>query len=147
MARSGEQVRGRRARGSLERGGPHPRGRPAPERGGTSPEGGTGPRARRASLEGGVHPSSEADFARGGVQPSSEAEPHPRGGTGLRARGSFVSAAPLERSGVPPKGAWANCFGGPLGPLGSRLCCVCFGLANLFVFVFLTRESGFSSVL
>jgi hypothetical protein len=66
MSRSREQVRGQCARGSLERGGPHPKGRPVSERGETSPEGATGPRARRTPPE-------------GCVQPSSEAEPHPRG--------------------------------------------------------------------
>jgi hypothetical protein len=97
MSRSGEQVRGRSARGSLER----------------------------------------ADLTRGGVQPSSEA--------GFCQRG----AVSLKRGGASPEGVWANCFGGPLGPLGSRLCCVCFGLAN-FVCVcvlFFTKENEFLPVL
>jgi hypothetical protein len=61
------------------------------ERGGTSPEGATGPRARR-------------NLTRGGARPSSEAE--------IR----WCDATPLERSGVPPEGGWADCSGGPLGP-------------------------------
>jgi hypothetical protein len=75
MARSGEQVRGRRARRSLERGGPllrwrsalerggpRPRGRSALERGETSPEGATGPRARQSFVSAVLQPSSEAEF-------------------------------------------------------------------------------------
>jgi hypothetical protein len=62
MSRSMEQVRGQCARGSLERGGPHPKGRPVPERGETSPEGATGPRARWGFVSVVLCPSSEEVF-------------------------------------------------------------------------------------
>jgi hypothetical protein len=49
-----------------------------------------GPRARRNLTRGGDWPSSEAEIC-------------------------WCGAAPLERSGVPPEGGWADCSGGPLG--------------------------------
>jgi hypothetical protein len=91
------------------------------------------PQARRTS-PGGAQPSSEADLTRGGVQPSSEAD-LTRGGV------QPSSEADLTRG-----GDWANCLGGPWGAPGLRLCCACFGLAGLFVFVFFTKEDGFSPV-
>jgi hypothetical protein len=66
---------------------------------------------------GGAQPSSEADFTRGGTQPSSEAD-LTRGG-----------AQPSIEADLARGGGWANCSGGPWGPPGLRLCCVCFGLA------------------
>jgi hypothetical protein len=62
MALLGEQVRGWRARGSLERGRLRPRGRSALERGETSPKGATGPRARLSFVSAVLQPSSEAEF-------------------------------------------------------------------------------------
>jgi hypothetical protein len=93
----------------------------------------------------GVQPSSEADLTRGGVQPSSEAD-LARGGIQLS------SEADLIRQGVQPSseadltrgGDWANYLGGPRGPPGLRLCCACFGLADLFSFAFFTKGDGFS---
>jgi hypothetical protein len=97
---------------------PHPRGRPALERGGTSPEGATDPRARR-------------NLARGGVQPSSETEI------------CQCSVVPLERSGVPLEGGWADCLVGCWGHQGRgpvSLSYTCFR----FVFVlFYVKVSGF----
>jgi hypothetical protein len=85
---------------------------------------------------GGPLPRGHPALERGG--------PRPRGWSalergGLRPRGRLA----LERGGVSPEGAWANCFGGPLGPPGSRLCCAGFRLANLFMFAFFTKEGGF----
>jgi hypothetical protein len=60
-----------------------------------------------ASREGGVQPPSEA-AARGGVRPSSETEPHPRERLALEAKLYRGGAVPLERSGVPPEGVWAD---------------------------------------
>jgi hypothetical protein len=85
--------------GALERSGPRRRGCSALERG--------GPRSR-----GRGDPSSEADPARGGVKASSEANPT-RGASIPRARRTSLEGRPLR------------CTGGPRGPPGSRLCCVC----------------------
>jgi hypothetical protein len=82
---------------------------------------------------------------RGGVAPgaSSEAEFRPRVRSALERGGPRPRGrSALERGGFSPEGAWANCFGGPLGPPGLRLCCACFGLANLFAFVYFTKEDG-----
>jgi hypothetical protein len=70
-----------------------PRGRPALERGGVSPEG-------RPALE------------RGGVLPE--------GAFSHRARQSFISVVPYPSSETEfrPRGAGADCSGGPLGPPG-----------------------------
>jgi hypothetical protein len=81
MLRSGEWVRERRARESLERGG-------------VSPEGASSPRARRSFARGASSPRARWSFARGGVHPSSEAE--------FRQYG-VVS---LEQTGVSPEGCW-----------------------------------------
>jgi hypothetical protein len=130
MAWSGEQVRGRRASGSLERGGPHPRGRPTLERGGPRPRGHLAlergrprPRGRSAlerggtSLEGATGPRARQSFVRAVLCPSSEAE--------------FRSRVPGE---IVLVGRWGH---------QARLCCACFGLANLFMFVFLREKVGF----
>jgi hypothetical protein len=69
---------GSRSRRGLARGG-----RPAPERGGVLLEGASDPRARRNFTRGGDRPTSEAELYRGG-------------------------AVPLDRSGVPPEGGWAD---------------------------------------
>jgi hypothetical protein len=107
MPRSGEQVRGWRARESLERGR-------------ASPEGASSPRARR-------------NFTRGGVQPSSGAEPYSRGRPTLerggtspegasipRARRSLVSAVlcPSSKAEFRPRVAGVDRSGGPPGPPG-----------------------------
>jgi hypothetical protein len=140
MPRSGEQVRGRRACESLERGG-------------ASPEGTSGPRARR-------------NLTRGGIRPSSEVEPHPRGRPALerggalpegvfgpRASRSLVSAVLCLTSEVEfrPRVAGANRSGGPLGPpgpwapaAGSWSFRVCFIVVSSFVFCFLRTKVGFS---
>jgi hypothetical protein len=68
------------------------RGCSALDRGGTSLEGVPGPRARRNLTRGGDRPSSEAEFYQCGT-------------------------APLERSGVPPEGGYADCLVGH-GPMG-----------------------------
>jgi hypothetical protein len=87
-----------RGHSALNRGGAsRERGRPGPERGGVPLEGASDPRARRNLTRGGDRPTSEADLYRGG-------------------------AVPLEWSGVPPKGGWADCLTGR-GPAG--LFCVC----------------------
>jgi hypothetical protein len=95
------------------------------ERGGTSAEGATVPRARRNLTRGGDWPSNEVKIRRCG-------------------------STPLERSGVPPEGGWANCSGGPLGPLvpwppasDPRLFQLCFTLVSLLF----AKESGFSLVI
>jgi hypothetical protein len=74
VLRAGEQVQGRRAHGSLERGV-------------ESPEGVANPRARRTSPEGASSPRTGRRLARGGDQPLSEAEPHPRGQPALERGG------------------------------------------------------------
>jgi hypothetical protein len=73
-------------------------GRPAPERGGISLEGAFDPRARRNLTRGGDWPTSEAKLYQG-------------------------SAVPLERSGVPPEGGWADCLVGR-GSVGLFCACV-----------------------
>jgi hypothetical protein len=79
---------GSRGRSSLDRGGAsRERWGPAPERGGVPLEGTSDPRARRNLTRGGVQPPSEVELYRGG-------------------------AIPLQRSGVPPEGAWADCLMG-----------------------------------
>jgi hypothetical protein len=69
---------------------PHPRVRLALERDRTAPEGATSPRARQNLTRGGDQPSSEAEVCQCGT-------------------------APLERSGVLPKGGWVNCLVGRWG--------------------------------
>jgi hypothetical protein len=77
-----------RGRSALDRGrASRERGRPAPERGGVPLKGAYDPRARRNLTRGGDQPTSEADLYLGG-------------------------AIPLERSGVPPEGGWADCLTG-----------------------------------
>jgi hypothetical protein len=139
MPLSGEQVRGRRARESLERGGTSPEGATAVERGGTSPEGATGPQARR-------------NLTRGGYQPSSEVEPHPRGRPTLeRGRDSLMWRCT-------PRAKWSFARGrlgltilvgrrgrqdcGP--PLPSRDCFWArFTFVSSFVFCLLRKKMGF----
>jgi hypothetical protein len=70
MLRSGERVRERRARESLERGGVPLEGRPALERGGVFPEGASSPRARRSFSGTTLCPSSEAEFRPRGAGPT-----------------------------------------------------------------------------
>jgi hypothetical protein len=84
---------------------PCSRGRSALDRDGSSLEEASSPRARR-------------NPARGGAQPLSEAEPHPRGRPTFE-RGGALPAwhQPLERSGAPPEGGWADCLVGR-GPVG-----------------------------
>jgi hypothetical protein len=79
MPRSGEQVRGRRARESLERGG-------------DSPEGVTNPRARRNLTRGGDGPSSEAEPLPRGRPALERGGPRPRGRLALERAGVLVSA-------------------------------------------------------
>jgi hypothetical protein len=129
MLRSGEQVRGRRARESLERGG-------------VSPEGATGPRARRT-------------LSRGGDRPSSEAEPHPRGRLALERGGvsSVWRRAPrakrsFARGGLRLTvlvGRWGRQGRGPLRPSRDSFW-ACFMFVILFVLVF-SKENGFPPVL
>jgi hypothetical protein len=77
-----------RGRSALDRGrASRERGRPAPERGGVPLEGASDPRARRNLTRGGDRPTSEAELYRGGV-------------------------VPLEQSGVPSEGGWADCLTG-----------------------------------
>jgi hypothetical protein len=66
-----------------------------------------------ASRKGGVQPPSEAESCSGVVRPSSETEPRSRGRP-THERGRFVPGitVPLERSGVPPEGGWADCLTG-----------------------------------
>jgi hypothetical protein len=108
MAWSGEQVWEWRAHGSLERGGPHPRGRPAPERGRTSPERGWGLALER----GGPHPRGRPALERGGTSPE--------GATVPRARWSFASTVlrPSSEAEFRPR-CLGQLFCGPLGPPGS----------------------------
>jgi hypothetical protein len=84
MLRSGEWVRERRTRESLERGG-------------DPPEGAHSPQARRG-------------LARGGVQPSSEEKFRPRGVSSPRARWSFGGTAlgPSSEAEFRPRGAGAD---------------------------------------
>jgi hypothetical protein len=82
-----------------------------------------GPRARGASS-----PRARRSPARGGVRPSSETEPHPRERLALEAKLYRGGAVPLERSGVPPEGGWADFLVGHGFVLRVRL--------GLFAFVF-----------
>jgi hypothetical protein len=108
--------------GALERSGPHPRGCSALERGG-----------RRS--RGAVEPSSEADPARGGVGASGEADP---------ARGSVYPSSEADLT----RGRPLCCHGGPRGPPGSWLCCVCaLGVRVDLCFAFLQVLSGFPLVI
>jgi hypothetical protein len=70
MPRSGEQLRGRRARGSLERGGDSPEGVSSPRARRTSPEGASSPRARRGFIRAAMGPSSEAEFRSRAARPT-----------------------------------------------------------------------------
>jgi hypothetical protein len=77
-----------RGRSALDRGGAsRERGHPTPERGEVLLEGASDPRARRNHTRGGDRPTSEADLYWG-------------------------STVPLERSGVPHEGGWADCLTG-----------------------------------
>jgi hypothetical protein len=77
-----------RGRSALDRSGAlRERGVQPPERGGVPLEGATDPRARWNLTQGGDRPMSEAELYRG-------------------------DAVPLERSGVPPEGGWADCLTG-----------------------------------
>jgi hypothetical protein len=69
---------------------------------------------------------------RGGVPPSSETEPLSRGRP-THERGGFVpgGAVPLERSGVPPEGGWADCLTGR-GSVGL----FCARVLGSFAFIF-----------
>jgi hypothetical protein len=88
-----------RGRTALDQGGaPRERGRLAPERGGVLHEGASDPRARRNLTPGGGRPTSKAELYRGG-------------------------AVPLERSGVPPEGGWADSLTGR-GSMGLFCACV-----------------------
>jgi hypothetical protein len=96
-----------RGRSALDRGGAsRERGRPAPERGGVPLEGTSIPRVRR-------------NLTRGGDQPTSEAELYRCG------------AVPLERSGVPPEGGWADCLTAR-GSVGLFCACVWVHLRLVF---------------
>jgi hypothetical protein len=126
MPRSGEQVRGRRARESLERGG-------------DSLKGASGPRARR-------------NLTQRGGQPSSEAEPYSRGRPALELRWSFVSAVsyPSSEAEFRPRVAGADCSGGLLGPPGPwapatdlRLFWACFKFVRSFMFCYLRKKMSF----
>jgi hypothetical protein len=98
--------------------------RDALDRDGNSLEGAFGPRSRRGLMRGGVQPSSEAEYRSRVIQPSSETDPHSRGDRPTSEadlyRGGTVS---LERSGVLPKGGWADFLTGR-GPAGSFCACV-----------------------
>jgi hypothetical protein len=98
MPSSGTETHSR-GRSTLDRdGASRDGGRPAPERGRVPLEGASDPRARRNLARGGDRPTSEAELYRGG-------------------------AVPLERSGVPPEGGWADCLMGR-GSVGSFCTCV-----------------------
>jgi hypothetical protein len=85
LERDGNSLEG--AFGPRSRRGPTRGGRPAPERSRVPLGGSSDPRARRNLTRGGDRPTSEADLYRGG-------------------------AVPLELSGVPPEGGWADCLTG-----------------------------------
>jgi hypothetical protein len=71
-------------------------------------------------------PSSEADPARGGAQPSSEADLARGAGLSPRARRTPLGGASIPRARrTSLEGRPLCCTGGPRGPPGSWLCCVC----------------------
>jgi hypothetical protein len=93
---------------------------------GLAREAASNPRARRSPARGSSDPRVRRNLSRGGDQPTSEADLY-RGG-----------AVPLERSGVPPEGGWADCLTGR-GSVG--LFCACVLGSFAFIFYELKRVS------
>jgi hypothetical protein len=101
LERDGNSLEG--ALGSRPRRGLAREGAPSPERGGVPLEEASDPRAKQNLTRGGDRPTSKADLYRGG-------------------------AVPLEQSGVPPEGGWADCLTGR-----GFISCACLGS---FAFIF-----------
>jgi hypothetical protein len=124
MARSGEHVRGRCARGGVQ-----PLSEADLTRGGVQPSseadltcGGDWPSSEADLTCGGDWPSSEADLARGGGWPSSEAD--------------------LAR-----RGDWSNCLGGRGGHRGCDYVMRVLGLQICLRLRFLRKKMGFPQFL